>query len=175
MDTKHIENSNQSDIDEIFKLYKIASDFQRTKKTVVVWPDFDRNMVTDEIVQKRQFKLLINNKVACVWAITFADAQIWGEKNADAAIYIHRIATNPEFRGHNFVGAIVEWAIPYAKTKQKRYVRLDTIGENTGLIRHYTNAGFQFLGMFELDNVDELPPHYKEGPACLFEIDIQEY
>lgn len=173
MDSIHIENSIQADIDEIFKLYKIASDFQRTKKTVIVWPDFDRQMVIDEIAQNRQFKLLINNKVACIWAITFADAQIWGAKNADAAIYIHRIAANPEFRGYNFVGAIVDWAKLYAKAQQKRYIRLDTIGNNTGLIRHYTNAGFDFLGMFELDNIDELPPHYKEGPACLFEIDIE--
>ncbi|WP_339841814.1 GNAT family N-acetyltransferase [uncultured Maribacter sp.] len=168
----NVYNSTTKDIDEIFKLYGIASDFQRSKKTVVVWPDFDRSMVSDEINENRQFKLLIDNKIACVWAITFSDEQIWRKRNDDSAIYIHRIATNPDFRGHNFVGSIVDWAKSYAKIQQKRYVRLDTIGENKGLIRHYTNAGFDFLGMFDLQNVDTLPPHYKEGPACLFEIDL---
>ncbi len=167
-----VHNSTAKDIDEIFRLYGIASDFQRSKKTVVVWPDFDRIMVSYEITDNRQFKLLIDNKIACVWAITFSDEQIWGKRNADPAIYIHRIATNPDFRGHNFVGSIVAWAKSYAKTRQKRYVRLDTIGDNRGLIKHYTNAGFDFLGMFDLQNVDTLPPHYKEGPACLFEIDL---
>ncbi|MDO1514104.1 GNAT family N-acetyltransferase [Maribacter confluentis] len=167
-----IKKSNLLDIEEIFKLYRIASDFQRSKQEVVVWSEFDRTMVVQEIDQKRQFKLLIDNTIACIWAITFSDPQIWGARNADTAIYIHRIATNPEFRGRNFVGSIVNWAKKYAALKQKRYIRLDTIGENNGLIRHYTTAGFDFLGMFELDNVDELPPHYKEGPACLFEIDI---
>lgn len=169
----NIENSVTEDIDQIFKLYKIASDYQRSKKSVVVWPDFDRTMVTKEIQENRQFKILIDDEVACVWAITFSDEQIWEERNVDAAIYIHRIATHPAFRGHNFVGTIVAWAREFAKTHQKRYLRLDTIGNNTRLIKHYTDAGFNFLGMFKLKNVDTLPLHYKEGPACLFEIDLE--
>ena len=67
----------------------------------------------------------------------------------------------------------MDWARVYAKEHQKRYIRLDTIGDNKGLIKHYTNAGFDFLGLFELKNVDSLPSHYKEGPACLFQIDLE--
>jgi ribosomal protein S18 acetylase RimI-like enzyme len=168
-----IENVQIEDIDEIFKLYNIASAFQKSKKTVVVWPEFDRGMVTQEITEKRQFKLLIDDVFACVWAITFSDAQIWEKRNEDPAVYIHRIATNPEFRGHDFVGSIVKWAKDYAISHNKEYIRLDTIGDNTGLINHYRKCGFNFLGMFDLPNVDELPPHYKEGPVCLFEIDLK--
>ncbi len=168
-----IENSTHEDIDEIFKLYKIASDYQRSKKSVVVWPEFDRAMVFSEITENRQFKLILDNPIACVWAITFSDEQIWEERNTDASVYIHRIATNPDFRGHNFVGIIVDWARVYAKEHQKRYIRLDTIGDNKGLIKHYTNSGFDFLGLFELKNVDSLPSHYKEGPASLFQIDLE--
>jgi len=167
-----VKNVRKEDIDEIFRLYNIASNYQKSKKTVVVWPDFDREMVSQEIVEHRQFKLLIDNEIACIWAITFSDAQIWEKRNEDPAIYIHRIATNPKFRGHNFVGAIVDWAKDYANVHTKQFIRLDTIGENTRLINHYCNCGFDFLGMFDLPNVDELPPHYKEGPVCLFEIDL---
>ena len=167
-----VKNVRKEDIDEIFRLYNIASNYQKSKKTVVVWPDFDREMVSQEIAEHRQFKLLIDNEIACIWAITFSDAQIWEKRNEDPAIYIHRIATNPKFRGHNFVGAIVDWAKDYANVHTKQFIRLDTIGENTRLINHYCNCGFDFLGMFDLPNVDELPPHYKEGPVCLFEIDL---
>ena len=167
-----VKNVRKEDIDEIFRLYNIASNYQKSKKTVVVWPDFDREMVSQEIAEHRQFKLLIDDEIACIWAITFSDAQIWEKRNEDPAIYIHRIATNPKFRGHNFVGAIVDWAKDYAKVHTKEFIRLDTIGENTRLINHYCNCGFDFLGMFDLPNVDELPPHYKEGPVCLFEIDL---
>ncbi len=34
-------------------------------------------------------------------------------------IAIHRIATNPDFRGQNLVGQIVEWVEIYAKENQK--------------------------------------------------------
>ena len=105
-----IKNSSISDIDEIFKQYLLASQYQQSKKTVIVWPNFDRKMVENEIEEKRQFQLLIAGKIACVWAITFSDPQIWEERNKDRAVYIHRIATNPEYRGNNFVGTIVKWA-----------------------------------------------------------------
>ncbi|MFT3932907.1 MAG: GNAT family N-acetyltransferase [Chitinophagaceae bacterium] len=167
-----IENSTAADIDEIFRLYKLASDHQRSKKTVIVWPEFDREMVADEIAENRQWKCVIDNQVACIWAITFSDAQIWEKKNADPSIYIHRIATNPVFRGQNFVSLIVSWAKEYAKANNKDFVRLDTIGNNTKLIEHYTNAGFNFLGMFPLADTTGLPAHYHNGEACLFEIKL---
>jgi ribosomal protein S18 acetylase RimI-like enzyme len=168
-----IKNSTEEDINEIFRLYAIATEYQKSKKTVVVWPEFDRQLIKTEIAEDRQWKLLIDEKVACVWAITFSDEQIWEERNKDAAIYIHRIATNPDFRGKNFVSDIVDWAKVYAKKLNKDFVRLDTLGNNTKLIDHYTNAGFDFLGLFQLNNTKGLPGHYQNNnPVCLFEINL---
>ena len=167
-----ITNATLTDIDTIFELYKIASDYQKTKKTVVVWPDFEREMVVSEIKENRQFKLIINNTVACVWAIAFKDEQIWETSKDDNAIYIHRIATNPEFRGQQFVSKIVAWAKDYAKTNTIDYIRLDTLGNNTSLINYYKKSGFDFLGMFDLKNTAGLPDHYHNQPACLFQIEL---
>lgn len=167
-----IENCTPTDITEIFRLYKVASEYQKTKQTVVVWPEFERQLVETEIAENRQWKLIIDEEIACVWATTFSDEQIWEARNADAAIYIHRIATNPNFRGKNFVSLLVEWAMEYAKSNGKDFVRLDTIGNNVKLIEHYTNAGFHFLGLFDLKNTDGLPDHYHNAPACLFEIKL---
>ena len=168
-----INNVTITDIDQIYSFYRIASDYQKAKEKVIVWPDFNRNMVETEIAEHRQFKMLMNNEVVCIWAITFNDEQIWEERNRDSAINIHRIATNPDFRGRNFVSKIVDWAKEYAKEKGIQFIRLDTLGNNTRLIKHYKNAGFDFLGMFDLKNTDSLPDHYKEAPVCLFEIDLE--
>jgi hypothetical protein len=170
-----IKNCTREDIDEIFRFYKIASDYQTAKKKVVVWPDFKRTLVETEIAENRQWKMLIDKGIACLWAITFSDEQIWEEKNKDSAIYIHRIATNPNSRGNNFVAKIVDWAKEYAKSVDMRFVRLDTLGNNVKLIEHYKNAGFEFLGMFDLKNTDALPEHYHNMPACLFEIDLHKH
>ena len=167
-----IENSIEADLPEIFRLYREAATHQAQVKATVVWPTFERQLVETEVAENRQWKMVINGQIACVWVITFEDAQIWEERNADSAIYIHRIATNPAFRGQSFVVKIVGWAKVYAKGLGKEYVRLDTIGNNTRLIEHYTSAGFDFLGLFDMKNTAGLPEHYQQGPAALFEIKL---
>ncbi|CAH0128434.1 MULTISPECIES: GNAT family N-acetyltransferase [unclassified Pedobacter] len=166
-----IKNSTIHDIAEIFRLYEIATDFQKTKYSVH-WPNFELSLIETEIKENRQWKIIINGQVACIWATTFSDPQIWEEKNLDPAIYIHRIATNPDFRGQNLVGTIINWAKEYAKANGKRFVRLDTVGENRGLIQHYQKFGFDFLGLYELSNTDQLPAHYHQKPVSLFEMQI---
>jgi ribosomal protein S18 acetylase RimI-like enzyme len=166
-----INNVTPLDIDKIFTLYDIASNYQKEKQTVVVWPNFNREMVEIEIAENRQFKLLINAEVACIWAITFSDVQIWENSEEDSALYIHRIAVHPNFRGNNYIDKIVTWAKEFALKKDIQFIRLDTLGKNLRLIKHYKNAGFIFLGLFNLKNTSNLPNHYKLAPVCLFEID----
>ena len=166
-----IQNSTPSDIEEIFRLYKMATDFQKGR-SLAIWPVFERSLVETEIAENRQWKMVIDNKIACVWATTFSDPQIWEDRNADPSVYIHRIATNPEFRGRNLVENIVESSKQYAKANEKRFIRMDTVGENTGLITHYTKCGFDFLGLFKLTNTDGLPSHYDKATVSLFQIDL---
>ena len=169
-----IENCVINDINVILSLYEEARTLQ-TQKGMVVWPAFEKEFVEREIKESRQWKLVIDNTIACNWAITFDDKDIWGDREKNDAIYIHRIATNPAFRGNRFVDKIVEWAKQYAPQMDKQFIRLDTLGNNTGLIKHYTSAGFTFLGMFELADTSNLPGHYQKEPnCCLFEIDLEE-
>ena len=169
---EEISNCALEDSDNILSLYQSARDLQ-TKKGMVVWPTFEKNFIEKEIKEQKQWKLVINDTIACNWAITFSDKEIWGEKDKNDSIYIHRIATDPTFRGNRYIDNIVEWAKGYAQQKGKRFVRLDTLGNNTRLIEHYTSAGFQFLGMFELADTSNLPGHYQvENNCCLFEIDL---
>jgi ribosomal protein S18 acetylase RimI-like enzyme len=166
-------NSNLNDIPEIFKLYKLATEFQKLKFPDNQWPEFDKELISTEVLENKQFKLIINNEIACVWAITFSDAQIWEDKENNSSIYIHRIATNPEFRGQNFVQKIVDWAENYAAWKNKEFIRMDTCGKNDRLINHYKNCGFNFLGIKKLENTSELPLHYHNADVCFFEIKLK--
>ena len=167
-----ISNCILSDVGEIDDLYEAARQLQRLRK-MVVWPSFENSFIENEIKENRQWKLVIDNIIACNWAITFEDKEIWGEKDNDNSIYIHRICTNPNFRGNRYIEKIVEWSKEYATQLGKTFVRLDTLGANAKLIEHYTSAGFDFLGMFELTDTATLPKHYQDEPnCCLFEIDL---
>ncbi|MEH6680230.1 MAG: GNAT family N-acetyltransferase [Sediminicola sp.] len=168
-----ITNSTPNDISEIFKLYKLATSFQKEKFPDNQWPEFDEELVSAEVEENRQFKLLIENKIACIWVITYRDPQIWGDDGEDSSIYIHRIATNPDFRGNNFVKIIVDWAYKFAKSNHKQFIRMDTCGENEKLINHYKKCGFNFLGIKKLEDSSGLPSHYHNADVCFFEINIQ--
>ena len=168
-----INNSSIHDIDEIFRLYNIATEFQKTRFSVH-WPEFDRKLVETEILENRQWKIVIDSKIACIWATTFNDPQIWEERNEDPSVYIHRIATNPDFRGQNLVGQIVQWVKIYAKENQKEFVRMDTVGDNIGLVRYYEKCGFDFLGLLKLKNTEGLPAHYDNATVSLFQMTLNE-
>lgn len=164
-----ISKSLPQDIDEIFRLYQLATEYQKTKYTVH-WPQFSSTLVETEIQENCQWKMMIDGAVACVWAITFDDPQIWEERNAEPSLYLHRIATNPDFRGRHLVQHIVAWAKNHALVNNKQYVRLDTVGHNEKLIEYYTNCGFTYLGLFDLKDTTGLPAHYKQDGVSLFEM-----
>ena len=167
-----ITNSTKEDIPEIFRLYRLASEYQKVKFPENQWPKFSKELVTKEIVENRQFKILIKNKIACIWAVTFSDIEIWENDDDNFSIYIHRIAANPEFRGNNFVKRIVNWSKKFAENNNKQFIRMDTCGKNERLINHYTNCGFKFLGIKRLKNTLELPSHYHNADVCFFEIEL---
>lgn len=168
-------NALESDIDEIFRLYDLATKHQISINAIAIWPNFDRHSILQEIKEKRQWKLMIDNQIACIWATAYSDPDIWEERNNDAAIYIHRIATNPCFRGNQFVLKIVEWAKSHAIHHHKQFIRLDTVGNNIGLIQYYQQTGFTYLGQFKLKNTKNLYGHYKKDAVCLFEINLDRF
>ena len=167
----HITNSVKDDIGDIFKLYVVATNYQKERYTMH-WPEFDYKMVEDEIAENRQWKLIIDNEIACVWATTFTDPLIWEERNTDPSVYIHRIATNDHYRGRNFVIDIVKWAKNYAVLNEKKFVRLDTVGLNEKLIAHYTKCGFTFVELTRLKDTNGLPEHYHNADISLFELKV---
>jgi RimJ/RimL family protein N-acetyltransferase len=141
-------------------------------KGAVLWPEFEQELIEMEIAENRQWKILINNQIACVWTTTFSDPQIWEERDEEPAVYIHRISTNPIFRGQNLVGEIVNWSKKYARENAKKYIRMDTVGENKGLINYYQKCGFEFLGLKKLKNTAGLPAHYSRDAVSLFQISL---
>jgi GNAT superfamily N-acetyltransferase len=167
-----IQQCQLRDTDTILSLYEEARNLQ-TERKMVVWPYFENTFIQKEIREGRQWKLVVNDVVACNWAITFEDKEIWEEKDQNDAVYIHRICTHPKFRGNRYIDIIVDWAKAYALQQNKRFVRLDTLGDNRKLIHHYTSAGFDFLGMFELTHTATLPAHYQQEPnCCLFQLEV---
>ena len=163
-----IRNSDLNDIPNILEIYRVATNYMKSKNHVA-WPEFEKDMIAKEIQDLKQWKLLIDGEIACIWVTTFNDELIWGKENEKPSLYLHRIATVSEFRGKNLVKHIVNWADEYCVANSLKYIRMDTGGLNKGLIQYYEKLGFDFLGTKKLMNTDDLPDHYQGVPICLFQ------
>lgn len=166
-----ITNTTLHDTEEIFDLYKMASDYKK-KISGVQWPEFDRNMIETEIKENRHWKIIIEGHIACIWSITLEDEQVWEERNADPSVYIHRIAANPNFRGQKFVEQIAEWTKKYALENNKLYVRMDTTAGNQRLTDYYIKCGFSHLGAKKILNTQGRPAHYHNATMELFQMEV---
>jgi ribosomal protein S18 acetylase RimI-like enzyme len=166
--TVTIEPSGAADLQPILDLYRHASDLQR-EKGMVVWPEISPSLIKQELAEQRQWKMVIDDQIACVWVVAFDDPLIWREKNNDPAVYLHRIATAPDFRGQGLVEHVLRATHDMARKMRLDYLRLDTVGDNPGLIEHYTKHGLTYLGAFQLPSTEGLPGHYNDGPVLLFE------
>jgi ribosomal protein S18 acetylase RimI-like enzyme len=166
--TVAIQPSDPADLTGILDLYRHASDLQR-KKGMVVWPEISSSLIKQELAEQRQWKMVIDGQIACVWVVAFDDPLIWGEKNNDPAVYLHRIATAPDFRGQGLVEYVLRATHDMACKMRLDYLRLDTVGDNPGLIEHYTKHGLTYLGAYQLPSTEGLPGHYNDGPVLLFE------
>lgn len=166
-----IVKSTDQDIDVIFELYDAATAHQKAVAPMH-WLGFERVMVAQTIKDGFQWQIVVDREIACVFTLALNDPLIWEEKDKDPAVYIHRIATNPKFRGMHFVKHIVDWVKAYAIEQHKSYIRMDTGAGNDKLNNYYVSCGFSYLGVTRLANTEGLPLHYKKGRFSLFEIKL---
>lgn len=164
-------NSNPNDIDTIFEFYDLAIEHQK-KVSPKQWQGFDRELISEEIAEGRQYKILVNGIVAAIFAVTYNDPQIWLGKDGEAAVYIHRIVTHPEYRGYGFVNTIIAWARTRSKTSRLDFIRMDTWADNERLLKYYTGCGFKHVGQIRIEPNSGLPKHYDGITLNLFEIEL---
>lgn len=168
-----IVHSTLQDLPALMALYDEAIAHQKAVSDLV-WKGFDEEVVVHEIKGNRQWKIIMDDEIACVFMIAYNDPAIWDEKDRDSAIYVHRIVTNPKFRGKGFVQIITDWAITYAKANQIDFVRLDTWQDNAKLHQLYQKAGFRYVGIKIITPSENLPRHYWGTTLGLFEIRMSE-
>lgn len=166
-----IEKSLPTDLEIILGIYRDAVKYQK-EKGYNLWPEFEKALIEKEIKEQHHYKITEAGKIACVFSVLYNDPIIWKEKDKDPAIYLHRIATNLNFKGKNMMQLITNWAHEHATQHDKKFIRMDTWGDNENLKNYYTNYGFKHMGQVNLPENHELPSHYWGSTLSLFEIKI---
>ncbi|MCX6319420.1 MAG: GNAT family N-acetyltransferase [Bacteroidetes bacterium] len=166
-----LSNCTIEDIPLMLHFYDLAREHQQ-KKSTRHWNVFDTEAVKKEVESLNHWKILEEDTVACIFLAIYDDPFIWGERNAAPAVYIHRIVTHPDFRGRNYTARIVEWAKEHGKALGKKFIRMDTWGDNPGLISYYQQQGFTLLEIITPDSRGDLPSYYNFISLALLEMEI---
>ena len=163
--------SQTHEIPIVFKIYNEAIAYQKAVNGKA-WKGFEIELVELEIAEKRHYVITEDEEIACTFVLAFTDELIWKEANADAAVYIHRIAVNPKFRGKSYVKTIVTWLKENAEAWKFNFIRLDTESGNERINNYYLRCGFVYKGATKIDWEAGLPAHYKDAELSLFEIEL---
>jgi ribosomal protein S18 acetylase RimI-like enzyme len=166
----NITNSTTEDTETIFELYREATEYQK-KNGYNEWKEFDRELIATEIAEKRHWKIVEDGDVACVFSIFYNDPLLWGKDDNEFSIYIHRIATNPKFKGRGLTKTIIDWTKAHCRETGRKYIRMDTWADNKNLASYYEKCGFKIAGYKQIDkDAVGLPKHYSTLSLVLFEI-----
>lgn len=166
-----ITHADPSDFDTVFDLYAKAIAFQKTVFDKQ-WLGFDVDLVNRELGEQRLWKIVEDDAVACIYSVAYEDPIIWGSQSHIGAMYIHRIVTNPDFRGRGYVAKIVTWAREHAAENDIRYIRMDTWADNLKLKKYYLGCGFEWKGTVAPEDSPTMPAHYRGIHLGLFEMDL---
>jgi predicted GNAT family N-acyltransferase len=164
-------NSSITDLENIFSLFDSAIEYQK-KKGFDLWPQFSKELIETEIKENRHWKIMEGGVIACIFSVIYDDPVIWVEKNVDPSVYLHRITINPLLKGKEIVTIIKDWALDHAKKNNKKYVRMDTWGNNENLKNYYEKCGFNYIGKQYLNKTEGLPAHYGGEYLSLFQNEV---
>jgi GNAT superfamily N-acetyltransferase len=164
-------NTRPEDLEMIRKLFDLAIEYQRSK-TDNAWHGMNEPLIRKEIDTGLHWKIMEDDQIACFFSVAFNDPLIWEERDTDPSIYLHRIVTNPAFRGKGYVRHIVAWAEALGRETGRHFIRLDTYIGNEKLNAYYLECGFDRCGSktFRDDQGGMVPKHYLgPGGLSLFE------
>ena len=162
--------STMEDIPVIRELFGAAIRYQQLKFGKH-WQELNEPQLMGEIGDRLHWKVVEGEQIAAFVSISFTDELVWEERDADPAIYLHRIVTNPDFRGRGYVPAITAWAEEYGKAAGMQFVRLDTDVGNVRLNAYYRECGYIFCGIKQFNDLNDprVPRHYFGAGLSLYE------
>jgi hypothetical protein len=156
------------DIPTIYWLFDEAIVYQKNND-YPVWPGYDKDTLDEDIAQHRQFKILIDGEIAGIFTILDSDPIVWREKNAQPAVYLHRVVVNPKHKGKKLFGDVLKWTSKRAQNLNIDLIRMDTWADNPVLVSYYQQFDFKIVEYYTTPNTLELPLQQRGNNVVLLE------
>ncbi len=170
-DRIRIEDVRPEDLPLVHWIYEEAILYHKRMR-YNVWKGYDKEVLALETRNGLLHKLLVNDEIALVFSAIYSDKLLWGDRDQDDAVYVHRLAVNPEFRGKRLFVYVFDWLLKEAKQKGRKYLRLDTWGDNPKMIAYYESFGYQSFNYHKSGDDPDLPSPHRNMFFILMEYEI---
>jgi len=168
MNEVQIVNTTMHDREAVLQLFDQAMNLQGLNN-YKVWKSIDIEGLKADIQNKLQYKIVQQDTIICVFSVQFNDPHIWRERDKNDAIYLHRIVVNALFKGQNQFQKVLTWAMDFARSKNLKYIRMDTWADNQKIIDYYKSFGFVFVENYKTTDSSELPEQNRNLDVALLE------
>lgn len=166
-------HTTQADLPDILRLFEQAMAMQGLDG-YKVWQSIDKTALEKDIENRLQYKIVKGGDILCIFSIQHSDPFIWREKDRNDAIYLHRIVTNPDFKGQKQFQKVLDWAQRFARANKLKFVRMDTWADNAKIIAYYTSFGFAFIENYQTTDAPELPVQNRNLNVALLELELDQ-
>jgi GNAT superfamily N-acetyltransferase len=166
-----ISNTSLEDWDRIVQLFDGVIEHQG-KSSYRVWESIDWDALREDIEKQLHYKITVNGQISCIFNVQYSDPLLWGEKENNDAIYLHRIVIDLAFKGQKQFAKVLEWAKQDALQRGLKFVRLDTWADNAKIIDYYNSYGFIPVGHYQTSDSAELPIQNRNLYGILLEISL---
>lgn len=167
----YIKKADPTDLEIIFQLFEEAINFQK-QNNYIGWKEYDQTFLSNEVNNGFLYKIIVDDAIACIFSICYADPFIWREMEQGNALYLHRIVLNRKFAGKRLFEKVLEWSIYHAHTENLQYIRMDTWAENEKIIDYYKSYGFRYIETYTTGNNIELPIQHRNLNITLLEFSL---
>ncbi len=153
-----------------FRQFWDAAVAWQTARGLPLSPPFPEHLIRPEMADGLHFMGLRRDDLcAGFFSVTLSDRVLWGERDRDDGIYIHRMCVNPLAKGERFAAGVLAWAHGHAAGRGRAFVRLDTWADNDRLVAYYGGCGYRLVGFRDVGDAPTLSAHYHGIRLALFE------
>jgi hypothetical protein len=156
-----------------FRDFWVAALSYQKLNQLPLWPAYPEEKIRNEVREGLHFSVFLSDDVlAGYFSLALSDVLIWEDREKGDAIYIHRMCVNPSCKGNNLTASVLTWAYGCAAGSGRKYVRMDTWGDNHRLVKYYVACGFRHVGNRRLGLMPDLPAHYSNANLAMFENEV---
>lgn len=166
-----ITNASVNDLVGIYDLFEAAIAFQKMNQ-YIGWNSYDKEYIKADIRNNLLYKIIKDDKIACIFSVCFNDDLIWRHREKGDAVYLHRIVLNQEFKGEKLFKTVLEWTKNLAASRNLKFIRMDTWAGNEKIISYYKSYGFSFIENYTTPGTDNLPEQHRNLKVALLELGI---